>query len=118
MSVGESASPKSALVQGFHLWAIEFKDPLRNPDSPDFSQKAVDEFADVLDQEIQKVNSDYEAKRSPGSTMQRLRILPLAPGTFYKWMESRGKTGGQNKVPRLWKDQKYIEQLKAIRDKG
>ncbi len=118
MSVGESASPKSALVQGFHLWAIEFKDPLRNPDSPDFSQKAVDEFADVLDQEIQKVNSDYEAKRSPGSTMQRLKILPLAPGTFYKWMESRGKTGGQNKVPRLWKDQKYIEQLKAIRDKG
>lgn len=118
MSVGESASPKNALVQGFHLWAIEFKDPLRNPDSPDFSQKAVDEFADVLDQEIQKVNSDYEAKRSPGSTMQRLRILPLAPGTFYKWMESRGKTGGQNKVPRLWKDQKYIEQLKAIRDKG
>lgn len=118
MSVGESASPKSALVQGFHLWAIEFKDPLRNPDSPDFSQKAVDEFAEVLDQEIRKVNSDYEAKRSPGSTMQRLKILPLAPGTFYKWMESRGKTGGQNKVPRLWKDQKYIEQLKAIRDKG
>lgn len=118
MSVGESASPKSALVQGFHLWAIEFKDPLRNPDSPDFSQKAVDEFAEVLDLEIRKVNSDYEAKRSPGSTMQRLKILPLAPGTFYKWMESRGKTGGQNKVPRLWKDQKYIEQLKAIRDKG
>jgi len=103
---------KSGLVQGYHLWAIEFKDSLRNPESPEFSQEAVDEFAKILDKEIQKVNSDYEAKRSPGSTMQNLKILPLAPGTFYKWMDSRGKIGGQNKVPRLWKDLKYIEQLK------
>lgn len=110
----ESASEKKSLVQGCHVWAIEFSDPLRNPQSPDFKPEAVEEFAEILDKEIQKVNSDYEAKRSPGSTMQRLRILPLAPGTFYKWMDSRGKTGGQNKVPRLWKDLKYIDQLKAF----
>ena len=107
-------STKSALVQGCHVWAIEFNDPLRNPKGPDFKPEAVEEFAEILDKEIQKVNSDYEAKRSPGSTMRRLRILPLPPGTFYRWMESRGKTGGQNKVPRLWKDLKYIDQLKGM----
>ena len=104
----------SAMAQGCHVWAIEFSDSLRNPESPEFSQKAVDEFAEILDKEIQKVNSDYEAKRSPGSTMSNLKILPLSPGTFYKWMDSRGKTGGQNKIPRLWKDQKYINQLKQL----
>lgn len=104
----------SAMAQGCHVWAIEFNDALRNPQSPDFKAEAVEEFAEILDREIQKVNSDYEAKRSPGSTMRRLQILPLAPGTFYRWMESRGKTGGQNKVPRLWKDLKYISQLKDM----
>ena len=109
-----AVSRKSALVQGYHVWAIEFADPLRNPESPDFKPEAVEDFAELLDTEIQKLNSDYEAKRSPGSTMQRLKILPLAPGTFYRWMASRGKTGGQNKVPRLWKDLKYINQLKQM----
>ncbi|MBR4802367.1 MAG: GH3 auxin-responsive promoter family protein [Bacteroidales bacterium] len=111
---GNAPAARSALVQGYHVWAIEFSDPLRNPESPDFNPRAVEDFAELLDAEIQKVNSDYEAKRSPGSTMQRLKILPLAPGTFYRWMESRGKTGGQNKVPRLWKDLKYIDQLRNM----
>ena len=111
---GKTPAARSALVQGYHVWAIEFSDPLRNPESPDFNPLAVEDFAELLDAEIQKVNSDYEAKRSPGSTMQRLKILPLAPGTFYRWMESRGKTGGQNKVPRLWKDLKYIDQLRNM----
>ena len=103
-----------SFARGYHIWAIEFQDPLRNPQSPLFSPKAVEDFASLLDSEIQKVNSDYEAKRSPGSTMQNLKIIPLPPGTFYRWMESRGKTGGQNKIPRLWKDLKYINQLKNM----
>ena len=101
-------------TEGCHLWAIEFNDNLHNPQSPDFSQDAVNDLAHILDLEIQKRNSDYEAKRSPGSTMRELKILPLPPGTFYRWMESRGKAGGQNKVPRLWKDQRYIDQLKKL----
>ena len=103
------------LQQGCHVWAIEFCDSLHNPSSPAFNGGAVEEFAEVLDRELTTINSDYEAKRSPGSTMQRLKILPLAPGTFLKWMEQRGKLGGQNKVPRLWKDQTFINQLKDIK---
>ena len=103
------------LQQGCHVWAIEFCDSLHNPSSPAFNGGAVEEFAEVLDRELTTINSDYEAKRSPGSTMQRLKILPLAPGTFLKWMEQRGKLGGQNKVPRLWKDQTFINQLREIK---
>ena len=112
---GGSASQRFTLQQGCHVWAIEFSDPQRNPGSPTFDPAAVEEFAEVLDRELTTINSDYEAKRSPGSTMQRLKILPLAPGTFLKWMQQRGKLGGQNKVPRLWKDQTFINQLKEIK---
>ncbi|MBQ1718958.1 MAG: 30S ribosomal protein S6, partial [Bacteroidales bacterium] len=62
---------------------------------------------------IQKVNSDYEAKRSPGSTMQRLRILPLAPGTFYKWMESRGKTSGFYYLIEFKADSQFVATLET-----
>lgn len=109
------ASQRFSLQQGCHIWAIEFSDSQRNPGSPTFDSAAVEEFAEVLDRELTAINSDYEAKRSPGSTMQRLKILPLAPGTFLKWMQQRGKLGGQNKVPRLWKDQTFINQLKEIK---
>lgn len=108
-------SGNGGLQQGCHIWAIEFSDSQRNPGSPTFDSAAVEEFADTLDRELTAINSDYEAKRSPGSTMQRLKILPLAPGSFLKWMEQRGKLGGQNKVPRLWKDQTFINQLKEIK---
>lgn len=109
------ASQRFSLQQGCHIWAIEFSDSQRNPGSPTFDSAAVEEFADTLDRELTAINSDYEAKRSPGSTMQRLKILPLAPGTFLKWMQQRGKLGGQNKVPRLWKDQTFINQLREIK---
>ena len=112
---GQDTLHRFTLQQGCHVWAIEFSDSQHNPGSPTFDPAAVEEFAEVLDRELTTINSDYEAKRSPGSTMQRLKILPLAPGTFLKWMQQRGKLGGQNKVPRLWKDQTFINQLKDIK---
>jgi len=67
------------------------------------------EFADVLDKALCSINSDYEAKRA--STINRLKMNVVPSGTFYKWMEARGKVGGQNKVPRLYKNRHFIEQL-------
>jgi hypothetical protein len=38
--------------------------------------------------------------------------LNVAPkGTFYNWMKSRGKIGGQNKIPRLSNNRKYLDEL-------
>ena len=70
----------------------------------------MERFADELDRALQQVNSDYEAKRFKDTTL--LRPLTIAPeGTFYRWMKERGKVGGQNKVPRLYNDRTYIDQL-------
>ena len=34
--------------------------------------------------------------------------------TFYKWLKSLGKLGGQNKVPRLNNSRKYVEEVLKI----
>lgn len=98
--------------RGAHEWVIE----------PAISRKASDDdtidyehFADVLDMELCKCNSDYEAKRTESETMSRLVLTVVPAGTFYRWMESRGKIGGQNKVPRLSNTRKYVEELKNIK---
>ena len=90
--------------KGCHLWAIEFAK----------APASISDFERILDAELTKVNSDYEAKRAGDATMQRLKIMQLKDNTFVRWMESRGKLGGQNKVPALWKDQTFINQLKEL----
>jgi len=42
----------------------------------------------------------------------------MPPGTFYKWFKSKGKLGGQNKMPRLSNDRKYIDELDKILREG
>ncbi|MBL7882648.1 MAG: GH3 auxin-responsive promoter family protein, partial [Bacteroidia bacterium] len=60
------------------------------------------------------INSDYEAKRFNNLAL-REPIIRIAPsGTFYKWLESKNKLGGQHKVPRLSNDRKYVEEIFAL----
>ena len=90
-----------------HQWLIEFS---RRPDS-------LERFADLLDKKLQEINSDYEAKRYKDITLQHLEIIDARQGLFEEWMKSRGKLGGQNKVPRLSNSREYIEQLISLNDK-
>ncbi|MBN2806130.1 MAG: GH3 auxin-responsive promoter family protein, partial [Prolixibacteraceae bacterium] len=53
----------------------------------------------------------YEAKRYKNLTLNRLEIINAPRGTFYEWMKSRGKVGGQNKIPRLANDREYLDSL-------
>ncbi|MCD8187023.1 MAG: GH3 auxin-responsive promoter family protein, partial [Rikenellaceae bacterium] len=87
--------------KGAHEWLIEFS---REPDS-------LSGFAQALDQMLQQLNSDYQAKRYKDTTLYAPVVRALSPGTFYVWMESRGKVGGQHKVPRLSNERKYVEEL-------
>ena len=89
--------------KGSHQWVVEFDTP------PDDAER----FTDTLDRALQSVNSDYEAKRFKDTTLMRPTLTVVPPGTFYRWMKSRGKAGGQNKVPRLFNDRTYIDQLIA-----
>ncbi len=88
-------------AKGAHEWLIEFS---REPEN-------IALFAEVLDKTLQQVNSDYEAKRFKDTTLQAPVVRSMPKGTFYRWMAARGKLGGQHKVPRLYNDRRYIEQL-------
>ena len=87
-----------------HQWLIEF-----NRQPQDLSQ-----FAQLLDQRLQTVNSDYEAKRYKNITLQPLEIIVARPGLFNDWLKQHGKLGGQHKVPRLSNERTHIEQLLKI----
>lgn len=88
-------------AKGAHEWLIEFED----------EPKDFEYFAKQLDDAIREINSDYDAKRSNNTTLRQLKLTVLPKGSFYKWMESRGKLGGQNKVPRLYNTRIYAEEL-------
>jgi hypothetical protein len=38
-------------------------------------------------------------------------VHSLEKGTFNKWLKSKGKLGGQHKVPRLSNDRKFLEEI-------
>ena len=63
----------------------------------------MEEFAEILDRELQRVNSDYQAKRAGGIFLDRLELLTAPAGLFDRWLATHGtgKLGGQRKVPRL-----------------
>jgi hypothetical protein len=87
-----------------HEWLIEFATP---PESLDY-------FAEILDNALKALNSDYEAKRYHNMILRQPVIHQLVPGTFYRWLKERGKLGGQNKVPRLSNDRKYLDEIKEM----
>lgn len=91
-------------AKGRHQWFIEF----------DQMPPSLDEFARLLDDFLQKLNSDYEAKRYKEISLQPLEIIPAREGAFYDWLKRKGKLGGQHKIPRLSNDRRHIEELLEI----
>ncbi|MBD3629215.1 GH3 auxin-responsive promoter family protein [Cyclobacterium sp.] len=87
--------------QGTHEWIIEF---VELPKDNEF-------FTRVLDEELRKVNSDYDAKRYRDMVLKLPIVHFAAQGLFEKWLKSKGKLGGQNKVPRLSNDRQYLEEI-------
>lgn len=87
--------------KGGHEWVIEFD---KEPDD-------LEAFAAVLDENLRSLNSDYDAKRAYDLALLPLKLNSVAKGTFYRWMQTRNKLGGQNKVPRLANHRNFIEAL-------
>lgn len=89
---------------GAHEWLIEFEVP---PDNLQY-------FTEMLDNALKSINSDYEAKRYQNMALKSPVVKIVPAGTFYKWLESKNKLGGQHKVPRLSNDRKYIEEITLL----
>ena len=84
---------------GAHEWIVEFE---KEPES-------ITQFRDILDETLRQINSDYDAKRFKDIALGMIVINVVPSGTFYKWMKSREKFGGQNKVPRLCNTREYVD---------
>ena len=87
--------------KGAHEWIIEFKNPPED----------IAKFSQVLDENIQAVNSDYEAKRYNNMTLNPLVLNVARENLFYDWLKQQDKLGGQHKVPRLSNERTYLESL-------
>jgi len=87
-----------------HQWLVEFA---TRPDS-------LAHFAEALDKKLQEINSDYEAKRAGSVTLQPLEVIEAEGGLFERWLASKGKLGGQHKVPRLLNTRQTIEECLAM----
>jgi hypothetical protein len=46
--------------------------------------------------------------------MKMPTVSAVPTNTFHNWLKSKGKLGGQNKVPRLCNDRKIIEEIKTM----
>ena len=90
--------------KGAHEWIIEFKN---KPDN-------VENFRKALDENLQSVNSDYEAKRYNNMTLNPLVLNVARENLFYDWLKQQDKLGGQNKVPRLSNERNYLESLLSL----
>ena len=87
--------------RGAHEWIIEFIEDPKNKEK----------FINLLDGELRKINSDYDAKRYKDIAIKQPKIHFVKTGFFDYWLKSKGKLGGQNKIPRLSNDRKYLDSM-------
>ncbi len=88
-------------TKGSHEWLIEFE---KKPDD-------INKFMEILDLNLQRLNSDYEAKRYKNSTLEIPKLQVARKNLFYDWLASKNKLGGQNKIPRLSNSREYLDEL-------
>ncbi|WP_185864395.1 GH3 auxin-responsive promoter family protein [Blattabacterium cuenoti] len=89
---------------GAHEWIIEFEKPPKN----------LDKFKYILDEELKSLNSDYEIKRYKDIILRPPILKVVRNGLFYDWLKYQKKLGGQNKIPRLSNDRRYIDSLSLL----
>ena len=87
--------------KGAHEWVVEFKSPPSD----------LENFADILDQHLREINSDYDAKRHKNLALQRLQLHAAPVGLFESWLAKKGKLGGQHKVPRLSNSREFMDEI-------
>jgi len=87
-----------------HQWLVEFES---EPDS-------LEEFRKLLDSKLKELNSDYEAKRHKDIALKMPLVQSIPKGTFEKWLKSKGKLGGQNKIPRLSNNRIIMDEILAL----
>ncbi|MCU0392395.1 MAG: GH3 auxin-responsive promoter family protein [Thermoflexibacter sp.] len=97
-TVAPQVTPKEGLPH--HEWLIAFAKPPNN----------IAQFALDLDKKMCELNSYYD-DLIVGNILQPLKINSLPHDAFILYMKSKGKLGGQNKVPRLSNTREIADDL-------
>jgi hypothetical protein len=93
--------------RGGHEWLIEFESL---PCSLEY-------FAQVLDNKLQELNSDYQAKRYKSMALELPRLSTVPRGGFERWLRKNKTMGAQVKMPRLSNDREVLDSVKSyLRD--
>ena len=92
-SVGTQVSQQKGEL-GRHVHVIEFREGAQD-------QARAEALAVSVDRTLAQRNEDYRERRAVDGGIQPPLVVAAAPGAFNNWMKSRGKFGGQNKVPRV-----------------
>ena len=96
--IAPQVNPKSGLP--YHEWLVEFEKEPKN----------INDFKLLIDTCLQEHNSYYKDLIS-GGVLKPLEITVIVKNGFRNYMNSIGKLGGQNKVPRLANDRKIANKL-------
>jgi hypothetical protein len=67
---------------------------------------------DKIDNHLKELNDDYAVERSAALKEVLVDVVPIQK--FYDWLASKGKTGGQNKFPRVMKNAQLEEWVNFI----
>lgn len=105
-SVGALFAEAAGEVGG-HLYIVEFVEGV-------LVDERLHHFAMAIDAALCRVNEDYKAHRAEGFGMRAPRVHAVPPNTFTAWMKSRGRLGGQNKVPRIISDTSLFASLRQF----
>jgi hypothetical protein len=93
--------PTTASTAGHHRYLVEFACKPSN----------IVSFAHEVDAALCTMNEDYRAHRTDDLTLRAPEVRVVWRGGFADWMRSRGKLGGQHKVPRMDNTGRLTEEL-------
>ena len=100
-----TVAPRVTVAEGLphHEWLVEFAS----------APSDLEDFSLELDNQLRSLNVYYD-DLIRGNILRTLRITSLPANAFITYMRSRGKLGGQNKVPRLSNDRNLADELHKI----
>lgn len=96
-----SATIPDEFGRGSHEWIIEFKK----------APFDMNKFRERLDKNMIKENGDYASRRVNNIALDLPIIHAVPEGTFYNWMKSKNRLGGQYKVQRVSNSREHIDDI-------
>lgn len=75
--------------------------------------QTLEQFRSAFDEAIKRENVDYTTKRSDDVGMQAPTITRIPMGTFHRWLNAKGKLGGQHKCPRCANHREIMHEIIA-----